>query len=494
MTRLAMVAFVSVLLSNAHGLAQENDQGVPRRLDFDRLLEQPGQRWSMGKVAARAIQTVHLVKAADNRVDQAAAATQEVRAAAIPRFELSARYTRLSRIDNAPLIPINVDFDGARMVLAQVQDPAARELLAGQLDVLEQVSSLGTIQVPQNRYNFRASVRYPLLRLFVEILPGIRSAEYGEAAQRYEANVVRNDIALEVIEIYMDHARARGALAVADLALLQARENRDKAEALLRGGIGNRPDVLRFEARVAAAERGRAESWADAESTANALRTLLDIPGTGPLAFQEGFTEVPKPAVVEARKDLVEAAWKLRDEMQAASALVRSRKYALRVARGAMAPAVGVEAGADYARPNPLFIPPIDDFRTSWNVTAVASWSPDGTWSASRAKERAAAVLAEAEEQRRQLRDLIEIEVVRAYVAYQASFESVKAAKRQVEAAEEAYDAKRRGFDVGIADATEVIDAEVDANRARLALIDAAARLRVRESALRTAIGEHLWE
>ena len=143
---------------------------------------------------------------------------------------------------------------------------------------------------------------------------------------------------------------------------------------------------------------------------------------------------------------------------------------------------------------NPLFIPPIEDFRTSWNVTAVATWSPDGTWSASRAKERAAAVLAEAEEQRKQLRDLIEIEVVRAYVAYEASFESVRAAKRQVEAAEEAYDAKRRGFDVGITDATEVIDAEVDANRARLALIDAAALLRVRESALRTAIGEHLWE
>jgi outer membrane protein TolC len=141
-----------------------------------------------------------------------------------------------------------------------------------------------------------------------------------------------------------------------------------------------------------------------------------------------------------------------------------------------------------------LFIPPIDDFRTSWNVSAVVGWSPDGTWSASRAKERAVAAAAEAEQQRKQLRDLIRIEVVRAHAAYEASFESVRAAKRQVDAAEEAYAAKRRGFEVGVFDATEVIDAEVDVNRARLALIDAAARLRVRESALRTAIGEHLWE
>jgi len=476
------------------GLGGVDDHGVPRGLAFDRLLEEPGQRWSMSAVAKRSIETVHLVQAADDRVDQAVATKQEARAAAIPRFNLRGRYTRLSQIDNDPLVPIDVDFDAAREALAQVQDPAAQQLIGGQLDVLEQVSQLATIQVPRNRYNFRASVRYPLLQLFLQILPGIRAAEQGEIASRYEANVARNDIALEVIEIYMNHARARGALAVAELAVRQARENQAQAQAQLEGGIGNKPDVLRFEARVAAAERGRAESLADVTSTANALRTLLDLPGSGPLAFQERFNEVPERTVNEDLRDLVEAAWKLRDEMQAANALVRSRRYSVRVARGAMSPTLGVEAGADYARPNPLFIPPIDDFRTSWNVTAVANWSPDGTWSASRAKQRAIAVLNEAEEQRRQLRDLIEIEVVRAHAAYDASFASVQAALRQVEAAEEAYDAKRRGFEVGVFDATEVIDAEVDANRARLALIDAAARLRIRESALRTALGEHLWE
>ena len=470
-----------------------DDHSVPRTLDFDRLLEQPGQRWSMSRVAKRAVETVHLVRAADERVDQAEAVTQQARASAIPRFDLIASYTRLSPINNDPLAPIGLDFDASRALAAQVQDPAAQQLWNQNLAVLEQISA-DSIQVPQNRYNLRATVRYPLLALFVQILPGIRTAEHGEAAQRLEANVVRNDVALDLIGIYMDHARARGALAVAELAVRQAEENRQQAQALLRGGIGNRPDVLRFEARVAAAERGRAESAADVESTANALRTLLNIPGEGPLAFEEKFTVVPKPRIMESQADLVDAAWKLRDEMQAANALVRSRKYALRAARGSMAPGIGIEAGADYAQPNPLFIPPIDDFRASWNVTAVASWSPDGTWSASREKERAAAVLREAEEQRRQLRDLIRIDVVRAYAAYHASFESVRAAKRQVDAAEEAYDAKRRGFEVGVFDATEVIDAEVDANRARLALIDAAAQLRVRESALRTAIGEHLWE
>lgn len=466
---------------------------VPDRLDLDRVLEEPGAPWSIGRVAERSSQTVHLVDAADRRIDQAAATTQEVRAGVIPRFDLRARYTRLSPIPNAPLAPIPVDFDAAREVLAQVQDPAAQELLGGQLDVLEGISA-GSIEVPQNQYNFRAAVRYPLLALFVQILPGIRTAQSAESATRFQANVARNDAALEVIQLYMDHARARGSLAVAELALQQAESNRQQAEARLRGGVGNRPDVARFEARVAAAERGVAESSADVEATANALRTLLDIPGKGPLAFEERLTEVPESVFQESTDDLVEAAWKLRDEMQAANALVHAREYGARSAKGAMAPGLGVEAAVDYGRPNVLFTPPIDEFRTSWNVSAVLSWSPDGTWSASRAKERALAEEAEAKAQREQLKDFIRIEVVRAEAAYRASLQSVRAAKRQVDAAEEAYAAKRRGFEVGISDAVEVLDSEVDVNRARLALIDAAATLRVRESALRTALGEHLWE
>lgn len=472
------------------GLAADS---VPDRLDLDRVLQEPGVPWSIARVAQRSAETVHLVQAADRRIDQAVATTQEVRAGVIPRFDLRARYTRLSPIPNAPLAPIPVDFDTARDVLAQVQDPAAQQLLGGQLDVLEGISE-GSIQVPQNQYNFRAAVRYPLLALFVQILPGIRTAESAETASRYQANVARNDAALEVVQLYMDHARARGALAVADLALRQAESNRLQADARLRGGVGNRPDVARFEARVAAAERAVAESRADVEATSNAIRTLLDIPGKGPLSFEERLTEVPESAFRESTDDLVEAAWKLRDEMQAANALVRAREYGARSAKGAMAPGLGVEAAVDYGRPNALFTPPIDEFRTSWNVSAVLSWSPDGTWTASRAKQRALAEEAEAKSQREQLKDFIRIEVVRAEAAYRASLQSVRAAKRQVQAAEEAYAAKRRGFEVGISDAVEVLDSEVDVNRARLALIDAAATLRIRESALRTALGEHLWE
>lgn len=438
--------------------------GVPTSLNLDAVLESPGRRWTIDEIAKRAVEASPRVDIALARLDQAVATKQEVRSGVIPRVNLSANYTRLSPINNASLVPEDLVPEGI------------------------------FIDVPRNRYNLRAVLRYPLSQLFLEILPAIRSSQNAEEAERYQSDVERNDVALQAIDIYMNHARARGELAVAELAVQQAEENRAQARARLRTGIGDRPDLLRFEARVAAAERGVAQSRAAVEATANALRTLLDLPGEGPFAFEERLTIVPPRTIDDQRQTLIENAWTERDEMLAANELVRSAEYGTRSLRGSMAPTIAVEAGADYARPNPLFIPPIDDFRSSWNLTAVAEWSPDGTYTASRAKRRAEAVEREVKAQREQLRDVIRIQVIDAYSSYEASFESVRAAKRQVIAADEAYQARRRGYELGVADSTEVIDAEVDVNRARLALIDAAAGLRIAESALRRAMGEHLWE
>ena len=76
------------------------------RFDLDAVLKDPGAPWSIARIAQRSARTVHLVDAADRRIDQAVATTQEARAAAIPQLDLRARYTRLSPIENAPLAPI----------------------------------------------------------------------------------------------------------------------------------------------------------------------------------------------------------------------------------------------------------------------------------------------------------------------------------------------------------------------------------------------------
>jgi len=464
-------------------------------LDLDAALSQPGPRWSVDRIAARAVETSPQVDIAVAQLAEARAAAAEVWAGVLPRTRLSASYTRLSRIDNDPIVELGLDVDQAQAGIGQLTDPAAQSLWTGLIDELGALAD-ASIAVPRNRFALSARAEHPVTPLFFEILPAIRASNEGAESAEYESLVVRNDVALNVIEIYLDHARARGAAAVAEASVAEAERNLADARARLESGTGNRPDVSRFEARVAEAQRDRAEREADVIATSEALRALLDLDGSGPLSFEERITELPPEAFpTEPGDDLVEQAWDQRDELAAIERAIDARSASLRSRRGDVLPELTVAGQLDYAQPNQLFVPPNDDeFQGSWSLTAVLSWSPDGAWAASRRVGRAQAQRQVVEARRERIRDAVRIEVRTALARYRAARTGFDAALRGLSAAEEALRARRRGYELGVFDGTDLIDAELETSRARLAVVDAGVDVRIRSSRLQRAVGERLWE
>lgn len=463
-------------------------------IDLDAALAEPGPRWSVDEIAARAVETSPTVQAAAARLAAARARAEEAWSGALPQTMLRASYTRLSDVNNAPIVALGLDPDATRQSIDQLSDPAARGLWSGLIDQLDALAG-AQIDVPRNRYALAASVRYPVTPLFFEILPAIRARQRGAEATELEADVTRNDVALEVVELFLRHARARGAAAVSERAVLEAERSLADARAQLESGTGNRPDVLRFEARLAESLGDRAERNADVVATFRALRTLLDLPGSGPLAFAEAITSAPSdPFSNRSVEELTARAEAERDALAAVARWVQSSERAANAQRGGVLPRLLVDGRVDYANPNPLFVPPNEDFEATWALSAVVEWSPDGAWAASRRARRADADLAEIRARLERIRDAVQIEVVTAEARYRAAFQSFDAALRGVRAAEEALRARRRGYEVGTFDATSLIDAELAASRARLAVVDAGVELRIRLARLRRAVGEHLWE
>lgn len=483
-----MMRVVTVLLTGLTVAAQ------PGGVDLDRELAGPGEPWSSERIAARAVSVSPDVSAADAGRRAAEAGAEEAWAATLPRTVLRARYTRLADIDNAPLVDLDLDVDAARAAASQVTDPAARGLWSAQIDQLEALGST-SIDIPRNQYALAARAEYPVSALFLEILPAIRARTADADRSRVGADVARSEVALGAVELYLEHARARGAAAVARQSVVEARQNLADARARLDTGTGNRPDVLRFEARVYQARGEVAEREADVVTTADALRTRLDLPGSGPLAFSERITQItdaPYPgASVES---LVDRAYRVRDELVAARSLVDANEATGRAERGAQWPGLVVAGALDYAQPNRLFTPPNEDFEVSWSVSAILEWSPDAAWAASRRSRRARAETSRATAGVERIRDAVRIEVTRAAARYRAAEVGFEAATRGLAAAEEALAARRRGYELGVFDATDLVDAELDASRARLAVVDAGVDLRIRRARLRRAVGARLWE
>lgn len=461
------------------------------RLDLGALLQTPGPRLSTYGVARVAQKRGPAVAMA-----RAEAATAEAQAAAagsqlLPRVELSARYTWLSPINNDPLVSPTGDITTARAAAAQLQDPVARQLWAAQLDQLESLGQ-ATIEIPQHQVGFRAVVRYPVSHAFAQILPLVEAADHAAEAKAIGVEAARQDVALRAVDVYLRHGLARGALLVAQASVLEARENVRQAQARREAGVGSRPDVLRFRAELAAAERRVAERRAAVAGSGGALQTLLGLDHAGPYAMGEDLTVTPPRRYRGSASALTKRAYAGRAEAKALKVLAQVREEQARSESSAYIPRLDVQAQADYANPNTLYVPPGDRFRASFQVSAVLSWSPDAAWTGHHRRKAARKEVERVEAQARQLREGIRIEVTGTLAEYRASFASLKAARRQVAAAREAYTAQRRGYELGVADATDVIAAEQQLAEARLGVLAAGVELRRGEQRLRHALGEDL--
>lgn len=441
--------------------------------------------WTAAEVAARALEVAPAVEAARQRQSVASAQAEQAWASVLPRVQVSARYTRLSSIDNDPLVTFPVEPDTLQAQVNQVDDPDARALWQAQVSVLD----ASVIQIPQNQGAFQARIEYPVTALFLEILPAVRASSGLAEAESIQMKVTEADVELRAVQTYFLHARARAAAAVATQSLEDAETNLDRAEARLVQGLAVRPDVLRFRARRAEALGQVAESQAEVDASAEALRTLLRLESTSPIGIGEAVAREAPARPETTLAELVGEAREKRAEVLALRQITESQQQLERSARGAVAPRLSVAAQVDTARPNALYTPPGDDFRTTAFASVVVEWSPDGAWSASRRAKGARAEVRRLQAEQEGLEDAIRIEVSRAWTRFQASFSVFEAARAQLEAASEAYAARLRGYEVGVADSTELLDASTDLDRARLSAVDAGVEIRLRETELLRALG-----
>lgn len=492
MKRALTLAALLTLASNAQAQSTEPPPGAATEdLDLGEVLRSPGPRLSTYGVARVALKRGPAVAMAEADAARAEAEAAAAGSQLLPKVELSARYTWLSPIHNDPLVSSTGDLATARAAAGQLQDPVAQQLWAAQLDQLESLGQ-ATIEVPQHQVGFRAVVRYPVSHAFAQILPLVEAADHAADAKAIQVEVARQNVALRAVDVYLQHGLARGALLVAEASVGEARADLRRAQAQQEAGVGSQPDVLRFRAGLASAERRVAERRAAVQGSGAALQTLLGLERPGPYAMGEDLTATPPRRYRGATKALLQRAYASRAETKALKLLAAAVEDQARSETSAYLPRLDVQAQADYANPNTLYVPPGSQFRGSFQVSAVLSWSPDAAFTGHHRRKAARREVERVEAQIRQLREGIRIEVTTTLAEYRAGFEALKASRRQVEAAREAYAAQRRAHALGVANATDVISAEQQLAEARLGVLSAGVELRRREQRLRRALGEDL--
>jgi outer membrane protein len=431
-------------------IAKSEVKEEANRFDLFEVLKEGSRSMTADQAAQLAVEHSPSTASAQAALEKSREGASKAFLAVYPRLDLSARYTRFSEVDLPPMF--------------------------------------ASYNLPLNQYAFRGEITYPLSDLFFTILPAYRAAEGFTEAQALSVNAEKQKVALQAREAFYNYALARASLAVAQAALEQVEAHRRDVEAMVKAGSVASVELLRMDAQVAAARVGVARGQGGLATARTGLSVLIGKRIERDIAITEDLYS-PLPPLTKRPDELLKQAKRNRPEMRALNEIIEAHNEKIDASSATRYPHLALSAGVDLANPNQRFILPEEKFNTSWDISAVLSWSPNDLFEGGHSVAEAEADLAKARTDIESLEDALAVEVTQAWQQYDAARAAMQAAESGIEAAEESYRVWRELFKAGAAVATEVIDAESELRNARLELINSAIDMRIARARLDRAVG-----
>ncbi len=437
-------------------------------------------------MAVRSAPTLEQARAL-SRMSEASVA--RARAAMLPRLDLSASYMHVDGFPNGQIStgPSASELAAAQTLAGRVTDPAARALWQGSLS--QQANGGFTFVIPRDRFNFGAQLSWPVSDLFFAMMPALDAAEANGRMHQRQVEATEAQVARSAREAFYQLARARGGLAVARQARIQAEAQQARIEAGVRAGFLTESDRLAAEARVASADQMIATAEAGVIVADAALRVLIGQSDGQPYGIAEPLIDAEPGDAPAAVSTLTAQALDQRPEILALREALTAQRAAAQASDASGYPHVALVAGANVANPNPYVIPPTAHFYPYWQLGAQLSWSPNDTLNAVHRGQELAAQYEATQAQLGQLQRAVTLEVRQSHASIRAAQRSLESARVALRAAEAAYESRESEMRGGNATVADLFVSANELDRARLAVLDAAIQLRLGRAQLAYAVG-----
>ncbi len=422
--------------------------------DLDALFVHGGLTADMA--AARAGAASPQVRRSLAEVDAAIAEAKLAELQRVPQVGAKASYTHMSNITQA------FNFLGMSFVIPFFQDQYVTE---------------GTISVPLSDYVYRIP----------RLVDAAKQAEVVARASKRSAEVSAGENARLA---YYEWLRSRLEVLVAERQLVQVQATLKQVRALAEVQRLSRADLLRVESQEAEAEHAVDQLHNVAALREEQLRIAIGARPDEQLAIGEDIRQDLAPTGTGSFEDLVRHAEQKRYEFQVLDAGILAKEKQRDAERSGYFPRVSAFGVADYANPNPRIFPPQDVWKFTWQVGAQVTWTLNDGLVSQQNEHRLRAEADELRADRENLYRGTRVEVLAAQQAVQLAINALKTTQKGLVAAEEGYRVRKELLNAERATAVELVDAETDLTRARIAALDARVDLRVALAQLAHAIGD----
>jgi outer membrane protein TolC len=282
-------------------------------------------------------------------------------------------------------------------------------------------------------------------------------------------------VALAVVRGYYDLITADQRLAAAQQILTTAKTTEDAAQAQLEQGRATLPDVLNARAARAQAAFDLEDAIGSARIARVALRESLGIEPSDQIEVTAPLQQPDAGEITATIESLVDSALVERPDLQQLSEEVHAADAAVRAARAEQMPSVELTAKLGQTA-----MWPTSDYgtlgsadQTTWSVGVNVRWS---LFDGGRRSREVALARSEARQRQDEVleqRDRTRREVWTAYLTARTALRQRDAAVTLLQAAETSYNATFEAYQYGVKNLIDVVTAEQQLAKARLAHVQA---------------------
>lgn len=455
LNRTLAITLLVLQVGHAGVLAQAKTSSAPERSPKQaRVVTLDAEQ--AATIAVKVSPGVHLAAASKQQADDAAETSAALFA---PELDLTGSYTRLSPVTYPPF-----EFGGERM-----DNP---------------------FPVILNNYLLRATVTLPVTDYFLKIMPTYQAVDFNADVSEYQRQAEIERIALRAREAFYNYVKAEASIKVAQDSVKHLEDYVKDLDALFEAGNVTRADAMQAQAQLANAKAQLAVAVGTLQVSKDTLRRLLYVSPDTEFNIAENIFVVSSAPAPASQKALLAEALRDRPEIKALRALGKVRDATIDSEQARRLPNLSLVGNLDYANPNARYIPLTEEFKATWDVSAVLRWSPNDFVLGKIDVEKAELELKRARTDLRLLQDQIVVETSQASSEYHAAQSAVQSAKVSVEAAEEAWRVRRDLFRAGEATSNEVLESEIALRRAQRLQIDANVGLRLARARLQHLVGK----
>jgi len=338
----------------------------------------------------------------------------------------------------------------------------------------------------QDRYQWNTYLSQPLFT-GGELTSAYQIAKIGLDLAKENKIRAKQDIILQVKETYFTILKAEKIKNVAVTSVEQVKSHIEVAQAFYDQEMIPKNDLLEAEVRYAQVKQDlvRADNGVDIAKAQ--FNTVLRRPINEPVEIEDILVYQPETFSLEGCLD---EAFQWRPEMKEVSLNLDRSQKAVTLAKSRFYPnlalIINYQKMGDHAglRGNPY------EDSEFWTIAPVLSWD---IWewgkkhyqvSASRAK------VAQSEELKKQVGDIISLEVKEAFLNLQESEKNILVAKTAIEQAEENFRLNRERYSEQMATTTDVLDAQTLLTQAQKNYYNALSDYHVARARLERAIGK----